>query len=192
MGQSEYNYKTVIAHHGGYLTIKIEKSLQKMCQITTDSEYIRQFQGVAVPGSKSLVLVDNNLSSRGVGWRRFMGLRFLLETFGNSLGIWRSRCSQPNGDRESLDVCWRYLVEAPIGWDQSRLRIRRCGGGKKELSWDQGLFIIFGPKPKSVREVWLGLVLVQDIWSILASVEDVDAPTEVPGGQRPYECVCGR
>ena len=177
MGQSEYNHKTVIAHHGGYLTIKIEKSLQKMCQITTDSEYIRQFQGVAVPGSKSLVLVDNNLSSRGVGWRRFMGPRCLLGKVGYNLGVWQARCSQPDGDRWSLDFCWRYLVDSPIGWEQSRCRSGSYSGGKNELTQYKRLLMTFCPRPRSVEEVWSRPMLVQDIWSGLTSVEDVDAPT---------------
>ena len=75
------------------------------------------------------------------------------------------RCSQPDGDRWSLDVCWRYLVEDQIGWDQSRRRSGSCGGGKKELTWDQRLLIIFGPSPTPLEEVWLGPVLVQNIWS---------------------------
>ena len=42
--------------------------------------------------------------------------------------------------------------------------------------------MIFGPMPKSVGEFWSEPVLVQDIWSVLASVEDVNEPTKVPGG----------
>ena len=40
---------------------------------------------------------------------------------------------------------------------------------------------IFGPRPTSVVEVWLGPVLFQDICSGLTSVEDIDAPIEVLG-----------
>ena len=40
--------------------------------------------------------------------------------------------------------------------------------------------MIFGPRPTSVGEVWSGSVLVQYIWSGLASVEDFDEPTDVP------------
>ena len=120
MGQSEYNHKTVIAHHGGYLTIKNEKSLQKVCQITTDSEYIRQLRGVVAPGYKSLVVVDNNLSSRGVGWRRFMGPWCLLGKVGHSLDVWQARCLKPYGDCCSPAVCLGHLVGARIGWDRSR------------------------------------------------------------------------
>ena len=52
------------------------------------------------PGSKALALVEDNSSSRSVGWRRFVGLWCLLENFGNILGVWRTRCSQPDGDVE--------------------------------------------------------------------------------------------
>ena len=34
--------------------------------------------------------------------------------------------------------------------------------------------MIFGPRSTYVGKVWLGTVLVQDIWSGLASVEDID------------------
>ena len=66
--------------------------------------------GVATMGSKSLVSVDDDSSSHSVGWRKFVGPRYLLSKVRHSLGVWRVRCSQPDGDRLSLDVCWRYLV----------------------------------------------------------------------------------
>ena len=109
-----------------------------------------------------------------------MGPRCLMDKVRNSLGVWQARCSQPEKCRKSLDVCWSYLVKAPIGWYLSRLQIRSCGGEKKRLTRDQGLLMIFGPRPTSVGEVWSSLVSVQDIWSGSVSVEDVDAPTEVP------------
>ena len=115
-------------------------------------------------GSKSLVSVDDDSSSHSVGWGRFVGPLCMLSKVRHSLGVWQVRCSQPDGDRLSLDVCWRYLVEAPIGWDQSRLQSGSCGGGKKELNQDICLLMIFSPRPKSVREVWSGTVSVQDIW----------------------------
>ena len=41
-------------------------------------------------------------------------------------------------------------------------------------------------------EVWLGPVSVQNIWSGLTLVEDVDNPTEVPGWLRPCGYIGGR
>ena len=154
----------------------MEKSLQRARLRTTDSEYFRRLWGVAAPGSKALALVDDNSSSRGVGWRRFMGPRCLLGKVGHSLGVWRERRLQPDEYRWRLDVCWRYLVEAPIGWDQSRRQSGSYGGGKKEFTRDERLLMIFGPRPTSVGEIWSGRVSIQDIWSGLKSVEDVDYP----------------
>ena len=135
-------------------------------------------------GSKSLALVDNNSSSRGGGCRRFVGPRCLLGKVGHSLDVWQARCLQPDEDCWIPDVCWRYLVGSQIGWDQSRRRIGSCGGGKKQLTWDQRLLEIFIPRLTDFGEVWLGPVSVQGIWSGSTSVEDVNAPTEVSGGIR--------
>ena len=41
---------------------------------------------------------------------------------------------------------------------------------------------IFGLIPTSVGEVWSGPVLVQDIWFLSTSVDDVDAQIKVLGG----------
>ena len=121
-----------------------------------------------------------------------MGPRCLLGKVRHSLGVWRAKCSQPDGYSQSPDVCWRYLVGAWIGWDQSRRRSRICGGRKKQLTQDQCLLDIFGLRLKSVGKVWSGPVLVQDIWSGSTLVEDVDAPTEVPGGLLPCDYVGGQ
>ena len=43
--------------------------------------------------------------------------------------------------------------------------------------------MIFLPRSTYVGEFCLGPVLIKDIFSGLASVEDINAPTEVPGGQ---------
>ena len=56
---------------------------------------------------------------------------------------------------------WSRLKSATIGWDRSRRRSGSCSGGKKELTRDQGMLMIFGPRPMSVGEVWSGPVLVQ-------------------------------
>ena len=66
------------------------------------------------------------------------------------------------------------------------------GDGKKQLTRDQHLLEIFGPRPTSVVEAWSGPVSVQGIWSVSTSVEDVDAPTKVPGGIRPCDYVGGQ
>ena len=121
--------------------------------------------GVMAPGSKALALVDNNSLSCGVGWRRFVGLRCLLGKVGHSIGVWQGRCLQPDGDCWSLNICWRYLFGDWIGWDWLQGRSGICGGRKKYLTRDQCQLMIFGPKPTSIREVWSGTVLVQDIWS---------------------------
>ena len=170
----------------------MEKSLQQAPRRTTNSEYFRRLWGVAAPGSKALATIDDNSLSRGVGWRQFVGPRCLLEKVGNSLGVWRARCSQPDGDQGSLDDCWRYLSEAPIRWDRSRHRSGSCGSGKKVLTRDQGLLVVFGPSPTSVGKVGSRPVSVQYIWLVSASVEEVDAPTEVLGGRQPCGCVGGR
>ena len=52
--------------------------------------------------------------------------------------------------------------------------------------------MIFGLRPTSVGEVWLGTVSVQDIWSGSISVEEVDAPTEVLEGRQPCGYIGGR
>ena len=44
--------------------------------------------------------------------------------------------------------------------------------GEEKLTREQRLLDIFGSMPTSVGEVWSEPVLVQDIWSGLASVED--------------------
>ena len=43
------------------------------------------------------------------------------------------------------------------------------------------------PKTDVGGKVWPGPVSVQDIWSVLASVEEVDAPIKVPGGIQPCD-----
>ena len=75
------------------------------------------FGGIAAICSKALTLVEDNSLSHGVGWGGFVGPRCLLSKVGNSIGVWRVRCSQPDGDCCILDVCWRYLVEALIRWE---------------------------------------------------------------------------
>ena len=144
---------------------------------------------VTAPGSKYLAPVDNNSLSCSGGRRRFVGPRCLLGKVGHSIGVWRARCLQPDGYCWIPNVCWRYLARDRISWDRSRRRSGICGGGKKKLTRDQRLLDIFGPRPTSVGEVWLGTVLVQYIWSGSTSVEDVDAPAKVPGGILPCDYV---
>ena len=134
------------------------------------------------PGSKSLASVDNNSLSRNSGWRQFLGPWCLLGKVGHSIRVWRAKCLQPYGNRWIPDVCWRYLVGARIGWDRSRRQIGRCDDGKKKLTWDQHLLEIFSPRPTYIVEIWSRIVLVQGIWSVSTSVEDIDAPTKVPRG----------
>ena len=105
----------------------------------------------------------------------------MLGKVGHSLIVWQARCLQPDGDRWSPEVCWGYLVGAWISCYQSRRRSGRCGSGKKQLTLDQLMLEILGLRPKSVGGVWFGPVSVHDIWSVSMSVEDVDAPTKVPG-----------
>ena len=52
---------------------------------------------------------------------------------------------------------------------------------KRLLTLDKRLLEIFGPRSTSVREFWLGSVLVQYIWFGSTSVDDIDAPIKVPG-----------
>ena len=148
----------------------MEKSLRRVRRRTTNSEYFRRLQGVVAPGSKVLASFDSNSSSSGVGWRRFMGPRCLLGKVGYNLGVWQARCSQPYGYFWILDVCWKYLVKAPIQWDQSGLRSGSCGSRKEELTRDKRLLVIFGPRPTSIEGFWLGPVSVQDIRSGSTSV----------------------
>ena len=61
-------------------------------------------------------------------------------------------------------------------------RSRALGGGKKELTRDQCLLMIFGPILTSIGEFWLWPVTVQNIWLESTSVEDIDDPNEVHGG----------
>ena len=159
------------------LNIKTEKSLRQACQRTTDSQNFRRLRGVAVPGSKDLASVDDTSSSRGVGWRLFVGPWCRLGKVGHSVGVCQSRCLQPDGDCWSLGICWRYFFNYPIRWDQSWRRSGIRGEGKKELTRGECLLMIFGPRLTSVGEVWSGPVLVYGIWSGSTSVEDVDAPT---------------
>ena len=114
-----------------------------------------------------------------------MGPRCLLGKVRHNLGVSRARCSQPDGDSCSPDICCRYLVGAWIGWYQSRCWSGNCGGKKKQLTRDQRLLMIFFPRPTSVGGVWLGPVSVQDIWSRYKSVEDIDDLNNIPGGIRP-------
>ena len=118
-----------------------------------------------------------------------MGTQRLLGKFGHSLSVLRARCSQPDGDSWIPNVCWRYLVRAWIGWDQSWRQNGSFGGKKRKLTQDQRLLDIFGPRSTSVGEVLSGPVSVQDIWSVLTSVEDVDDPVEVPVGIRTCDYV---
>ena len=154
----------------------MEKSIRRARWRSINSEYFRQLRGFTATGLKTLALVHNIQLSHGVGWIQFVGPLCLLSKVRHSLGVWRVRCSQPDGYCWSLDVCWKYLVEAPIGWDQSRRQSGSYGGGKKEFTRDERLLMIFGPRPTSVGEIWSGRVSIQDIWSGLKSVEDVDYP----------------
>ena len=140
------------------------------------------FGGVVALGLKSLASVDDEGLSCGGGWRRFMGPWCLLGKVGHSLGVWRARCSQPDGDRWIPAVYWRYLVWARVGWDRSQRRTGSCSSGKKQLTQDQRLLEIFGLRPTSVGDFWSGPMVVQDIWSGLTSVEYADALNEVPVG----------
>ena len=106
------------------------------------------------PGLKALASIDDYSLSHGVGWRRFMGPRCLLDKVKNSLSVWRVRFSHHDVDWGNLGICWRYLVEATIGWDQSRHQSGICSGGKKGLTQEQVLLVIFEPRPTSVGEVW--------------------------------------
>ena len=67
------------------------------------------------PGLKALASVDDHSLSCYGGWRRFVGSQCLLGKVGHIIGIWRARCSQPDGDHWIPDVCWRYLVGDRIG-----------------------------------------------------------------------------
>ena len=122
----------------------MEKSLRRARWRTTDSEYFRRLWGVVAPVLKALAWVEYNSSSCGVYCRLFVGPRYLLENVGNSLGVWQTRCLQPDGDWWSLDVCWRYLVEAPIGWKRLRPRSGSCGVQKK----------IIDPRWTPVDDIW--------------------------------------
>ena len=137
-------------------------------------------------GSKAPASFDNNYLSRVGSWRKFVGPRCLLGKVKHSHGVWKERCSQTDGDRWSPKVCWRYLVGARIGWARSLRRSRSCGGGKKQLTWDQRLLEIFGPRPMSVGEFWSGTVSVEDIWSRLMSVEYIHSR---PRSQEGYHLV---
>ena len=143
------------------------------------------------PGSKYRASVDNNSLSRNSGWRKILGLRCLLGKVGHSISVWQARYLQPYGNRWIPDVCWRYLVGACIGWDWSRRRSGRYDDGKKKLTWDQHLLEIFSPRPTSVVEIWSGMVLVQDIWSVSTSVEDFNALTKVLIGIWPCDYLGG-
>ena len=101
------------------------------------------------------------------------------------------RLSQPDGDCWGPGVYLRNVFGARIGWDRSQRLSGNCSNGKKELTRDQRMLEIFGSRPTPVGEVWLEPVLIQDICSVLTSVEDVDAPTEVPVGLSPCDYVGG-
>ena len=52
--------------------------------------------------------------------------------------------------------------------------------------------MIFGPRLTSFEGAWSGPLLVQDIWSVFLSVEEVDALTEFQGGRQPCGYIDGR
>ena len=170
----------------------MKKSSDKRVGVPLTVNISDGFWGIMAPCSKALASVNNNSSSRGISWGRFVGPQCLLGKVENSIDVWWARCLQPDEDIWSLNVCWRYLIWARIGWDQSRRQSRICGNRKKELTQDQRLLIIFGLRTTSVGGIWLGLVSVHDIWSWLTSVEDVNALAEVLRGLQPCGCVGGR
>ena len=59
------------------------------------------------------------------------------------------------------------------------------------MTRDECLLMIFGLKTTYVGEVCSGLMSVQNIWSVLTSVEDVDVPAKVPGGLQPCGYIGG-
>ena len=71
--------------------------------------------------------VGERPKSPGVGWKYFREPRFKLEIFrataasigkfGRRLGVYRLRCSRPEGDRGIPNVWCRYLVGDNVIWD---------------------------------------------------------------------------
>ena len=107
------------------------------------------------------------------------------------MSVGESRANYWHLASKLLATWWRLLDRQRIldifgrdrfGWDQSQLRTGSCGSRKKQLTRDRYMLEIFGLRPTSVGEFWLGPVLVQDIWSGLTSVEYDDALTKVPVG----------
>ena len=69
------------------LTIQMEKSSDESVGGTPGVNISDGFRGVTAPGSKSLVLIENNSGSRGGGWKISVGLRHLLGKVVSNLGI---------------------------------------------------------------------------------------------------------
>ena len=127
--------------------------------------------GVTAPGLKALASVDNISGNCGGIWRQLVGTWRLLGKVGRNLGVWWGRCLWPDGYRGIPNVCWIYLVGDHIGWYWPRFRSGRCGGGKILLEQYWRLLEIFVRGPYRFRIFESGMT----------SVEEFDAPIELPG-----------
>ena len=86
---SHRHKKTIISQ----LIIMMEKSYNECVGGPTGVNIPDDFEGVMAPGSKALASVHNSSSSRGGGWRKLVGPRYLLEKDGHSskvLATWRT------------------------------------------------------------------------------------------------------
>ena len=95
--KSHEHKKTIISQS----IIMVEKSSNKCVGGPPGVNISDGFRGVVAPILKALVLVENNASSHGGSWRKFVGPQHLLGKVSHSLGIWQGRCSKTDGS------CWR-------------------------------------------------------------------------------------
>ena len=92
----------------------------------------------------AVALVGDNSIGRGFCWK----------SWGGEFRIWRRRCSRPDGDLGSLNVCCIYLVGYHVGGDWLQCRGRELR--RQERIIDQ--------KTTSEADIWTGSILVWDIW----------------------------
>ena len=94
-----------------------------------------------------------------------------IERVGMSLDVWKLRCSGPDKDWGSPDVCWIYLIRAHVGWYWLQ------SWGRYLRWWER----IVGPGPMSVERyfvrICIGLVFLgQDQFQLVTYVPPIGVP----------------